>query len=890
MANLSNINNIFKFTDGEFLLIGGATANSINATETGIAISNANAASLSLQNTTSPDGNNFTLFSSSDGSFKIRDIGVGAGAGDRFSIDKDGNAAFVGNVIGKSIVVGPAANLNDTTGVSGTLQFGNGNTAFVTSSADAYVYKNQSALGSLPVGTLTFQLRSDSTGGAFAFVGQHDPPIPLLTINSTGASTFAGIVGMGSTGIYAGTNAQLNLPGRGLAIKNDKNGSDNNWSYIYNTGTLSQANIDFVTGIGTALTLNHDKSATFSGLVSGITPTAAENFATKAYVDAHPSGTVTGSGSIGRVAYWTSGTNISSDGAFRFDGTNVAIGGAIVASRKLAIYNTNADNELEFIGTDFTNIYSQTDSTMAVEVTGDGALKLATKGGNLTIATGGSSSFSGTVTAAKIGIPSSNASYDFYNNGTSYLNGAVTVDAAFTQSGGAASSFSGALTVSGNATASRLFSGDGGNKTNPMIANGSDEDTGIFFPAANTMAFTAGDAEALRFAGTNSTFAGNVSINSTLAPAKNLVVEGNASQYGTIRVLSNSTSHGAEIEFGDSTDADYGSITQFASSAGEGGRMRFRAGGVETMNLRGGNVGIGTTGPEAKLDISNVAGATYALEISTPERNRALFYYNSSSTSDAGYLGIKRGSVDALNHKFATTGNSAVCIGEGNFGIGTDSPNTKLDVNGVVVISPNTDGKQTFELTTNASNDGRFLMRSDTTVAVDIQANSNSYLNGGNVGIGETDPDTTLHVKNSGSIVLTIERSGDGKAVSFSNGIQEVGDISYTGSNGVTYNSASDYRLKEDLQDFNGLDKVSKIKMYDYKWKSSNDRDYGVMAHELQEILPHSVSGEKDGEKMQGVDYSKIVPLLVKSIQEQQKQIKELQDKSCTCNNCNCDK
>ena len=63
MANLSNINDIFKFTDGEFLLIGGATANSINATETGIAISNANAASLSLQNTASPDGNNFTLFS-----------------------------------------------------------------------------------------------------------------------------------------------------------------------------------------------------------------------------------------------------------------------------------------------------------------------------------------------------------------------------------------------------------------------------------------------------------------------------------------------------------------------------------------------------------------------------------------------------------------------------------------------------------------------------------------------------------------------------------------------------------------------------------------------------------------------------------------------------------
>ena len=64
--------------------------------------------------------------------------------------------------------------------------------------------------------------------------------------------------------------------------------------------------------------------------------------------------------------------------------------------------------------------------------------------------------------------------------------------------------------------------------------------------------------------------------------------------------------------------------------------------------------------------------------------------------------------------------------------------------------------------------------------------------------------------------------------------------------------------------------------MYDYKWKSGNDRSYGAMAHELQEIIPYAVSGEKDGEDMQGVDYSKVVPLLVKSIQEQQKQIEEL--------------
>ena len=94
-----------------------------------------------------------------------------------------------------------------------------------------------------------------------------------------------------------------------------------------------------------------------------------------------------------------------------------------------------------------------------------------------------------------------------------------------------------------------------------------------------------------------------------------------------------------------------------------------------------------------------------------------------------------------------------------------------------------------------------------------------------------------------------------------------VGSIKTNGS-ATSFNTSSDYRLKEDLQDFAGLDMVSKIPVYDFKWKTDESRSYGVMAHELQEVLPDAVSGDKDAEEMQGVDYSKIVPLLVKSIQE----------------------
>ena len=114
--------------------------------------------------------------------------------------------------------------------------------------------------------------------------------------------------------------------------------------------------------------------------------------------------------------------------------------------------------------------------------------------------------------------------------------------------------------------------------------------------------------------------------------------------------------------------------------------------------------------------------------------------------------------------------------------------------------------------------------------------------------------------------------------IGFENPNGLVGQIT-TNSTSTSYNTSSDYRLKQDLKDYNGLDLVSKIKTYDYEWKTDNTRSYGVIAHELQEIIPQAVVGDKDGEMMQGVDYSKLVPILIKAIQEQQKQIDELKAK-----------
>jgi hypothetical protein len=109
-----------------------------------------------------------------------------------------------------------------------------------------------------------------------------------------------------------------------------------------------------------------------------------------------------------------------------------------------------------------------------------------------------------------------------------------------------------------------------------------------------------------------------------------------------------------------------------------------------------------------------------------------------------------------------------------------------------------------------------------------------------------------------------------------SNGV--VGSISTSGTL-TSYNVTSDYRLKQDYKDYSGLDLVNKIKTYDYEWKADKSRGYGVIAHELQSVINYAVTGVKDGKEMQGVDYSKIVPVLIKSIQELKQELDTLKNK-----------
>ena len=97
----------------------------------------------------------------------------------------------------------------------------------------------------------------------------------------------------------------------------------------------------------------------------------------------------------------------------------------------------------------------------------------------------------------------------------------------------------------------------------------------------------------------------------------------------------------------------------------------------------------------------------------------------------------------------------------------------------------------------------------------------------------------------------------------------------------VAYNTSSDYRLKTNIEGIAGaLDTLNKTKPVAYNWKKrlNSAKNYGFIAHELQEHVPYAVSGEKDammkreGEtdkiSPQMIDYSKLVPFLTAAIQE----------------------
>jgi len=131
----------------------------------------------------------------------------------------------------------------------------------------------------------------------------------------------------------------------------------------------------------------------------------------------------------------------------------------------------------------------------------------------------------------------------------------------------------------------------------------------------------------------------------------------------------------------------------------------------------------------------------------------------------------------------------------------------------------------------------------------------------------------------------------------FGYGGSTIGSITQSSVSSVAYNTSSDYRLKEDVQPMVGAsDRLMTLKPVNFAWKVDGSRVDGFLAHEAQEVVPECVTGEKDQVQIveikdedgnvtgteerpvyQGIDQSKLVPLLTAALQEALTKIEQLE-------------
>jgi len=132
-----------------------------------------------------------------------------------------------------------------------------------------------------------------------------------------------------------------------------------------------------------------------------------------------------------------------------------------------------------------------------------------------------------------------------------------------------------------------------------------------------------------------------------------------------------------------------------------------------------------------------------------------------------------------------------------------------------------------------------------------------------------------IAVERDGGIAGVFNRfTSDGQLVLFRRSGTTVGAIEVT-TTATSYVTSSDYRLKNSITPMTGaLAKVAALKPVTYKWNADGSDGEGFIAHELAEVCPHAVTGEKDGvdengnPKYQGIDTSFLVATLTAAIQE----------------------
>jgi hypothetical protein len=264
---------------------------------------------------------------------------------------------------------------------------------------------------------------------------------------------------------------------------------------------------------------------------------------------------------------------------------------------------------------------------------------------------------------------------------------------------------------------------------------------------------------------------------------------------------------------------------------------------VDAANNR---VGVGTAAPSDQLTVVAAAGGIgYALVGRAADGYGRLQSYDRSGTVGTGSLAFFEDGTISFNR--SNTGSLV--------------ENARIDTSGNLLVG-----------TTVQEGNGVTL-----------------YGNGVNGTYVATTSTTNYWITNLG------QGAGAGTIATIYSDTALVGSISVTASS-TAYNTSSDYRLKTDAQPMTGASaRVQALKPVNFAWKVDGSRVDGFLAHEAQEVVPECVTGEKDQVQIveikdedgnvtgteeqpvyQGIDQSKIVPLLVAALQEAMAEIAEL--------------
>lgn len=315
--------------------------------------------------------------------------------------------------------------------------------------------------------------------------------------------------------------------------------------------------------------------------------------------------------------------------------------------------------------------------------------------------------------------------------------------------------------------------------------------------------------------------------------------------------------------------ATFNGAVTVSGAANLNGAVNLNTAGVATVTLGASSsygllTGSGTNAASIYLSGATRSGFESKLNCGAAEYNWYTSSYSSLiATLNSTGLGVGRSPLTKLTVSNGSSTRSGITITDGNtasmmFFAGASSDAViSIDANNLVFKTGANAGVDngTTRMTMDAS--GNLYLK--TTSRLSSGVFSVAYVPGTSQGaVFQPNSDVS-----SPTPILFLNSSGSA-----------VGSITTTAS-ATAYNISSDYRLKEAVQPLvGGLARISALKPSIYKWKADGSNGEGFLAHELAEVVPLAVTGEKDAVnedgsvKPQAVDLSKVVPVLVAAIQE----------------------